>query len=122
VRVIAATKTADEREYLLSLGAEKVIVTEEEDLLMRINKITDNRGVDVVFDGLAARRCRCSAMCWRRVAAWCCMACKAATRHHSRPVRRSRRTSSSLCTASATSPASRSWASPGSRRLAACPA
>ncbi|MBH8614690.1 zinc-dependent alcohol dehydrogenase family protein [Pseudomonas mohnii] len=52
VRVIAATKTADEREYLLSLGAEKVIVTEEEDLLMRINKITDNRGVDVVFDGL----------------------------------------------------------------------
>ena len=52
VRVIAATKTADERDYLLSLGAEKVIVTEEEDLLMRINKITDNRGVDVVFDGL----------------------------------------------------------------------
>ncbi len=52
VRVIAATKTADEREYLLSLGAEKVIVTEEEDLLMRINKLTDNRGVDVVFDGL----------------------------------------------------------------------
>jgi NADPH:quinone reductase-like Zn-dependent oxidoreductase len=122
VRVIAATKTADEREYLLSLGAEKVIVTEEEDLLMRINKITDNRGVDVVFDGLAARRCRCSAMCWRRVAAWCCMACKAATRRHSRPVRPFRRTFSSLCTASATSPASRSWASPGSRRLAACPA
>ncbi|MGH8410228.1 MAG: zinc-dependent alcohol dehydrogenase family protein, partial [Pseudomonas sp.] len=52
VRVIAATKTAEEREYLLSLGAEKVIVTEEEDLLMRINKITDTRGVDVVFDGL----------------------------------------------------------------------
>lgn len=52
VRVIAATKSAEEREYLLSLGAEKVIVTEEEDLLMRINKLTDNRGVDVVFDGL----------------------------------------------------------------------
>ncbi|WP_163010235.1 zinc-binding dehydrogenase, partial [Pseudomonas viridiflava] len=52
VRVIAATKSAEEREYLLSLGAEKVIVTEEEDLLMRINKITDNRGGDVVFDGL----------------------------------------------------------------------
>ena len=52
VRVIAATKTAEEREYLLSLGAEKVIVTEEQDLLMQINKLTDNRGVDVVFDGL----------------------------------------------------------------------
>ena len=52
IRVIAATKTAEERENLLSLGAEKVIVTEEQDLLMQINKITDNRGVDVVFDGL----------------------------------------------------------------------
>jgi NADPH:quinone reductase-like Zn-dependent oxidoreductase len=50
--VIAATKSAEERDNLLALGAEKVIVTEEEDLLMRINKITDNRGVDVVFDGL----------------------------------------------------------------------
>ncbi|KEZ74573.1 alcohol dehydrogenase, partial [Pseudomonas syringae pv. syringae FF5] len=31
-RVIAATKTEDAREYLLSLGAEKVVVTEEQDL------------------------------------------------------------------------------------------
>ncbi|MBC3301090.1 zinc-dependent alcohol dehydrogenase family protein [Pseudomonas sp. SWRI18] len=51
-RVIAATKDSAERDYLLSLGAEKVIVTEEQDLLMQINKFTDNRGVDVVFDGL----------------------------------------------------------------------
>ncbi|NAT36976.1 alcohol dehydrogenase, partial [Pseudomonas syringae pv. actinidifoliorum] len=52
VRVIAATKTEDAREYLLSLGADKVVVTEEQDLLMAINKYTDNRGVDAVFDGL----------------------------------------------------------------------
>jgi len=51
-RVIAATKTEDAREYLLSLGAEKVVVTEEQDLLMAINKYTDNRGVVAVFDGL----------------------------------------------------------------------
>ncbi|WP_116828367.1 zinc-dependent alcohol dehydrogenase family protein [Pseudomonas syringae] len=51
-RVIAATKTEDAREYLLSLGAEKVVVTEEQDLLMAINRYTDNRGVDAVFDGL----------------------------------------------------------------------
>ncbi|WP_116866049.1 zinc-dependent alcohol dehydrogenase family protein [Pseudomonas syringae] len=51
-RVIAATKTEDAREYLLSLGADKVVVTEEQDLLMAINKYTDNRGVDAVFDGL----------------------------------------------------------------------
>jgi NADPH:quinone reductase-like Zn-dependent oxidoreductase len=52
LKVFAATKSADEREYLLSLGAEKVIVTEEQDMLLQINKYTDNRGVDMVLDGL----------------------------------------------------------------------
>ncbi|SOB52962.1 zinc-dependent alcohol dehydrogenase family protein [Pseudomonas lundensis] len=51
-KVIAATKDAAERDYLCELGADKVIVTEEQDLLMQINKITDDRGVDTVFDGL----------------------------------------------------------------------
>ena len=51
-KVIAATKDAAERDYLCELGADKVIVTEEQDLLMQINKITDGRGVDTVFDGL----------------------------------------------------------------------
>ncbi|WP_019409525.1 zinc-dependent alcohol dehydrogenase family protein [Pseudomonas psychrophila] len=52
VKVIAATKESEERDCLLNLGADHVIVTEEQDLLMQINKITDNRGVDAVFDGL----------------------------------------------------------------------
>ncbi|PSS58484.1 zinc-dependent alcohol dehydrogenase family protein [Pseudomonas sp. BBP2017] len=52
LRVFAATKDADERDYLLSLGAEKVIATEEQDLLMQVNKYTGNRGVDMVLDGL----------------------------------------------------------------------
>ena len=52
IKVIAATKSADEREYLLSLGADKVIVTEEQDLLMQIKKYTDGRGVDMILDGL----------------------------------------------------------------------
>ncbi|MGV8918439.1 MAG: zinc-dependent alcohol dehydrogenase family protein [Pseudomonas sp.] len=52
VKVIAATKNPDEREKLLALGADKVICTEEQDLLLSVNKYTDNRGVDVVFDGL----------------------------------------------------------------------
>ena len=51
-KVIAATKESEEREYLLGLGAAHVIVTEEQDLLMQVNKITDSRGVDAVFDGL----------------------------------------------------------------------
>lgn len=51
-KVIAATKESEEREYLRGLGADHVIVTEEQDLLMQVNKITDSRGVDAVFDGL----------------------------------------------------------------------
>ncbi|PWB34120.1 alcohol dehydrogenase [Pseudomonas sp. SDI] len=52
LKVIAATKDSSERDNLLKLGADKVIVTEEQDLLMQINKYTDNRGVDMVLDGL----------------------------------------------------------------------
>ncbi|WP_297845461.1 zinc-dependent alcohol dehydrogenase family protein [Pseudomonas sp.] len=52
VKVIAAAKTSEQREVLRALGADKVIVTEEQDLLIAINKYTDNRGVDAVFDGL----------------------------------------------------------------------
>jgi len=52
LKVIAATRDAAEREPLLKLGADKVIVTEEQDLVMQINKITDGRGVDMVLDGL----------------------------------------------------------------------
>ena len=52
IKVIAATKTESCREYLLKLGADKVVNTEEQDLLMAINKYTDNRGVDIVLDGL----------------------------------------------------------------------
>lgn len=52
LKVIAATKEPDDREALLALGADKVIVTEEEDLVGRVAKITDGRGVDIVLDGL----------------------------------------------------------------------
>nr|WP_314487445.1 zinc-dependent alcohol dehydrogenase family protein [uncultured Pseudomonas sp.] len=52
LKVLAATKRAEQREYLLGLGAEHVIVTEEQDLLLQINKFTANRGVDMVLDGL----------------------------------------------------------------------
>ncbi|MDE1166153.1 MAG: zinc-dependent alcohol dehydrogenase family protein [Pseudomonas sp.] len=52
LKVFAATKSEDERDNLRALGAEKVIVTDEQDLLMQVNKYTDNRGVDMVMDGL----------------------------------------------------------------------
>jgi len=50
--VIASTARADDRDYLLELGATQVILTEEQDLVSRIAKITDGRGVEVVFDAL----------------------------------------------------------------------
>ena len=52
LQVLAATKQADQRDYLLGLGAHKVIVTEEQDLLLQIRKYTQERGVDMVLDGL----------------------------------------------------------------------
>ncbi|MBF7141183.1 MULTISPECIES: zinc-dependent alcohol dehydrogenase family protein [Pseudomonas] len=52
VKVIAATRNEAQREPLLALGAHKVIVTDEQDLLMQINKYTDGKGVNMVFDGL----------------------------------------------------------------------
>lgn len=52
VKVIASTKLAEDCQYLLHQGAEHVIVTDEQDLGMRIEKLTDGRGVHAVFDGV----------------------------------------------------------------------
>ncbi|MBA1288683.1 zinc-dependent alcohol dehydrogenase family protein [Pseudomonas japonica] len=52
VNVIAATRNETQREALLALGAHKVIVTDDQDLLMQINKYTHGKGVNMVFDGL----------------------------------------------------------------------
>lgn len=51
-RVIAATEFADDADYLRELGADSVILTEEQDLVSRITKLTDGRGVDIVMDAL----------------------------------------------------------------------
>ncbi|AIR91115.1 zinc-dependent alcohol dehydrogenase family protein [Pseudomonas cremoricolorata] len=52
LQVFAATKEPEQREYLLQLGADKVIVTEEQDLLLQVSKYTGGRGVDMVLDGM----------------------------------------------------------------------
>ncbi|MGE8498033.1 MAG: zinc-dependent alcohol dehydrogenase family protein [Pseudomonas sp.] len=51
-KVIAATGNADDGDYLRELGADHVILTEEQDLVSRVHKLTDNRGVDIVMDSL----------------------------------------------------------------------
>lgn len=51
-RVIAATPHESAVDYLESLGADAVIHTETQDLMKRVDKLTDHRGVDVVLDAL----------------------------------------------------------------------
>lgn len=52
VKVIALAKDASQRDAVAALGADKVIVTEEQDLVSQVAKYTDGRGVNMVFDGL----------------------------------------------------------------------
>ena len=47
---IAVTRSAAKKAQLLKLGADHVIVTDEEDLVARINEITSGKGARVVFD------------------------------------------------------------------------
>ena len=47
---IAVTRSAAKRDRLLALGADHVIVTEEEDLAARVAEITEDKGARIVFD------------------------------------------------------------------------
>jgi NADPH:quinone reductase-like Zn-dependent oxidoreductase len=47
---VALTRTRAKREQLLAAGAGHVIVTDEEDLVEAVNRITEGRGADIVFD------------------------------------------------------------------------
>ena len=47
---IATTRTAAKKDQLLALGADHVIVTEEEDLAARVKEITGGKGARIVFD------------------------------------------------------------------------
>ena len=50
--VLAATAFAEDSDFLKQLGADHIILTEEQDLVSRVSKLTDGRGVDVVMDAL----------------------------------------------------------------------
>jgi len=49
---IAVTRTAAKRQALRDAGAAHVVVTEEEDVVDRVSKLTGGRGVDLVYDGV----------------------------------------------------------------------
>jgi NADPH:quinone reductase-like Zn-dependent oxidoreductase len=50
---IAATRKSNKRAELLSLGAAHVIATEEEDVVQKMNEITDGTGARLIFDPIA---------------------------------------------------------------------
>lgn len=52
-RVIATTRTRAKADAIRGMGAEHVIVTEEEDLASRVREITDGSGVRFAFDPIA---------------------------------------------------------------------
>jgi NADPH:quinone reductase-like Zn-dependent oxidoreductase len=52
---IATTRTVAKKAELLALGADHVIVTDEEDLVARVNEITAGKGVRVIFDPVAGK-------------------------------------------------------------------
>ena len=47
---IATTRASTKKTQLLEIGADHVIATEEEDLVARVNEITDGKGTRIVFD------------------------------------------------------------------------
>ncbi len=53
---IAATRTAVKRNELLALGADYVIVTDEEDLVSRVLEITEGRGARLVYDPIGGKQ------------------------------------------------------------------
>lgn len=52
---IAVTRTAAKRAELLALGADHVIVTDEEDLVARVDEITSGKGARIIFDPIAGK-------------------------------------------------------------------
>jgi NADPH:quinone reductase-like Zn-dependent oxidoreductase len=50
---IAATRGSSKRDALLSLGADYVIATAEEDIVTRVNEITGGKGARLIFDPVA---------------------------------------------------------------------
>jgi len=48
--VIATTRGADKKQFLLDAGADEVIVTDEEDLVAKVLARTSGNGADLIFD------------------------------------------------------------------------
>ncbi|WXL27715.1 zinc-dependent alcohol dehydrogenase family protein [Ectopseudomonas mendocina] len=56
--VIAATAVGDDKQWLMELGADHVVVTDEEDLVGQVQRLTGGRGADVIMDALGGPHMR----------------------------------------------------------------
>lgn len=54
--VVAATRNAEPHDMLLKLGADKVVLTEEQDLSLAVGAYTHTKGVEVVVDGCGGNK------------------------------------------------------------------
>lgn len=54
-KVIATTRTSAKKQQLFELGADYVITTGSEDLVKRVLNITNQKGVDVIYDPIAGK-------------------------------------------------------------------
>jgi NADPH:quinone reductase-like Zn-dependent oxidoreductase len=54
--VVAATRNAEPHDMLLKLGADKVVLTEEQDLSLAVGNFTHTKGVEVVVDGCGGQQ------------------------------------------------------------------
>ncbi|WP_417702511.1 zinc-dependent alcohol dehydrogenase family protein [Pseudomonas sp.] len=52
-KVIVSTGSSEDREFLRALGADKVIATEEQDLVLEVERYTEGKGVEVILDQCA---------------------------------------------------------------------
>ncbi len=50
---IATTRGADKTQFLLDVGADQVVVTDEEDLPERVMAVTSGKGARIIFDAVA---------------------------------------------------------------------
>ena len=55
-KVIASTTYPESRAFLKELGADKIIVTEEQDLVLEVERFTQGKGVEVVLDQCAGQQ------------------------------------------------------------------
>ncbi len=53
--VIATTRTSAKKQQLLDFGANYVIATQEENLAEAVKRITNNKGVNVIYDPIAGK-------------------------------------------------------------------